>query len=173
LAWDSGFLKVFVGLFFVINFGEELLDVIGQIVKLFFFSFDRFNAISELIELLGVFFQELGDFDFGKGLVDGVLIFVNDADPFGEGVVLFDDFFVDDRSLFGFFLIVFELTFVHTVDSMGIGSSPLVAVHVSVLAIGSLLLVDHVPHFLESVADLFVIFLDDLNFKIEFFLTSI
>lgn len=70
-------------------------------------------------------------------------------------------------------MIVFELSLVHTVDNLRIRSSPLVTVCVSVFSIHVLLFVDHVPHLLEPIADLFVIFLDNLNLEIEFLLTSV
>ena len=70
-------------------------------------------------------------------------------------------------------MVVFELSFVNIVDDLGLRSSPLVAVHVPEFVVHVLLFVDHVPHFFESVGNLLIVFFDDLNFKIEFFLTSI
>lgn len=70
-------------------------------------------------------------------------------------------------------MVVFELSFVNVVDDLGFRSSPLVTVHVSEFAVHVLLFVDHVPHFFKSIADLLIVFLNDLNFKIKFLFTSV
>lgn len=59
-------LEILVCFFFVVDFIKELFDIVSQIVQLLLLGFDTLNSFSELIKLLGVFIQELGNFDFGE-----------------------------------------------------------------------------------------------------------
>lgn len=82
LSSNSCILEVFICLIFVVDLCEELLYVICQVVQFFFFGFDRFDSLSQSIEILRILFQKLCDFHFWQRLANCGLIFVNNIDPF-------------------------------------------------------------------------------------------